>query len=89
MKKNKSCKTSEHEPFDSFSSGKAGPTTEPPNTWSARPGSSTSNTSERVGGLSRTSSVASLASDKSSLNPNAKVMVNFFLLICSVHYIDN
>ncbi|XP_078172139.1 CTC-interacting domain 4 isoform X2 [Carex rostrata] len=72
VKKNKSCKTSEHEPFDSFSSGKAGPTTEPPNTWSARPGSSTSNASERVGGLSRTSSVASLASDKSSLNPNAK-----------------
>lgn len=56
LKKSKSYKTTENEPE------------------SARPGSSTSNASEKVSGpgLSRSSSIASLASDKSSLNPNAK-----------------
>ncbi|KAJ1697354.1 hypothetical protein LUZ63_005866 [Rhynchospora breviuscula] len=62
------------------SSGKLGATTEQTNTSSGRPGSSSTNASEKIGGnsfssgpgLSRSSSVASLASDKSSLNPNAK-----------------
>ncbi|KAJ1696292.1 hypothetical protein LUZ63_004804 [Rhynchospora breviuscula] len=80
LKKTKSSKHSENEPSDLASSGKLGATTERTNTSSGRPGSSTSNASEKIGGnslssgpgLSRSSSVASLASDKSSLNPNAK-----------------
>src|SRR6266540_4235641 len=65
---------------DSTRSGKHTSAVEPVNS-SQRPGSSTSSTSERIAansvasvpGLSPSSSMGSLTSEKSTLNPNAKV----------------
>lgn len=73
-------KSSESLPADSSFSRKVPSSGEYVNS-SQRPGSSTSSTSERIAansvacapGLSPSSSMGSLSSEKSSLNPNAKV----------------